>query len=81
MVKILKTSDNKNFTGYLVEKLHLDQNIEQFIYYFVAFIVLNHLSACSWYYLAKITDFEVDCWVFRLGLMDRSPFEVSIHTV
>lgn len=30
-----------------------------------------HIAACVWYFFARITDFEFDCWVVRAGLLDK----------
>lgn len=73
--KVLKGTSS-GFAGYILSKLHLDQNIEQLCYFFMAFAILNHLSACVWYYLAKMTDFESESWVTRLGYNDASEAEV-----
>ena len=77
---MLKSTNNKSITGHVLNKLQLDQNIEELFYYFLAFVLLNHLSACFWYLLAKSVDFAPDSWVSRLGFADASDIEVKLFS-
>jgi len=77
MAKVLK-NNKKGITKFLINKLSLNQNIEQLYYYFIAFVMINHLSACFWFYIAKLSDFDNDTWVTRLGFNDVSAIEVKI---
>lgn len=35
-------------------------------------LVVAHITACVWYFFARIGDFEPKCWVVRAGLIDES---------
>jgi hypothetical protein len=37
-------------------------------------LILSHIIACLWYFLAKIEGFGPDTWVVRRGIMDESNF-------
>jgi len=81
MVKIVKKGNVNRITKYFLEKLKVNANIERLIYFILGFLILNHLSACIWYFMAKIQDLSPDCWVVRLGYIDTSPTEVNKHII
>ena len=78
MVKVVKKGNVNKITKYFLEKLKVNANIERLIYFILGFLVLNHLSACFWYLIAKLQDFDPDCWVTRLGYIDAPPTEIYI---
>jgi CRP-like cAMP-binding protein len=78
MVRLLKNKDSNSFTRFLLDIFKINANIERLIYFIFAFLLLNHLAACLWYWIAKIQDFNPDCWVTRLGYIDSSNFEIYI---
>lgn len=78
MVKVVKKGNVNKITKYFLEKLKVNANIERLIYFILGFLILNHLSACIWYLMAKLQDFEPDCWVTRLGYIDATPTEIYI---
>ena len=78
MVKVVKKGNVNKITKYFLEKLKVNANIERLIYFIIGFLVLNHLSACFWFLIAKLQDFDPDCWVTRLGYIDAPPTEIYI---
>ena len=78
MVKILKKGNVNRITKFFLEKLKVNANIERLIYFILAFLLLNHLAACIWYFMAKLQDLDPDCWVTRLGYSDASNAEIYI---
>ena len=78
MVKVVKKGNVNKITKYFLEKLKVNANIERLIFFIFGFLILNHLSACVWYLIAKLQDFEPDCWVTRLGYIDATPVEIYI---
>jgi len=78
MVKIAKKGNVNKITKYFLEKLKVNANVERLVYFFLIFLMLIHLSACIWYYMAVLQDLDPDCWVNRLGFIDLSDIEVYI---
>ncbi len=78
MVKIIKKGNVNRITKYFLEKLKVNANIERLIYFILAFLLLNHLAACDWYFTAKLEDLSPDCWVMKLGYIDSTAVEVLI---
>ena len=81
MVKIIKKGNVNRITKYFLEKLKVNANIERLIYFILAFLLLNHLAACVWYFVAKMEDFNPDSWVMKLGYIDSSSVEVKYHFI
>ena len=80
MVKIAKKGKVNKITKYFLEKFKVNANVERLVYFVLIFLILNHLSACIWYYMAVLQDFDQDCWVTRLGFIDLSDIEVYIKS-
>lgn len=40
--------------------------------FFTMVLVVAHITACLWYFFARIGDFEPECWVVRADLVDQS---------
>ena len=78
MLKMAKRSNHSKFTKFFLEKLKVNSNIERLIYFILGFLLLNHMSACVWYFVAKLQDLDPDCWVVRLGFVDASNYEIYI---
>ena len=65
-------------TKFFMEKLKINANVERLFFFVLTFLLMNHLCACFWYFMAKIEDFSPDSWVVRLGYMDNSNLELYI---
>jgi hypothetical protein len=78
IIKMVKKGNVNRLTRYFLEKLKVSANIERLIYFVLSFLVLNHLSACIWFLVAKLQDLSPDCWVTRLQFIDYDPFDVYI---
>jgi hypothetical protein len=78
MAKIVKRGNVNRVTKFFLEKLKVNANIERLIYFILAFLLLNHFSACIWYFMAKLQDLSPDCWVTRLGYIDSTNFEIYV---
>jgi hyperpolarization activated cyclic nucleotide-gated potassium channel 2 len=78
ILKMVKKGNVNRITRYFLEKLKVSANIERLIYFVLCFLVLNHLSACIWFLMAKLQDMNPDCWVTRMGFIDFEPFDVYI---
>lgn len=78
MSRITKKGNVNRITKFFLEKLKVNANIERLIYFILSFLLLNHLSACIWYYMAKLEDLSPDSWVTRLGYIDSTNFEIYV---
>jgi hypothetical protein len=66
---------------YFLEKLQLKANLERLLYFLLGFLVLTHISACIWYFIAKLDNFGPETWVSRLGYLDQSYFDLYIIAI
>ena len=82
LLRITKASKRNvnNVTKFFMEKLKINGNIKRLIVLILAFLLLNHLCACFWYFVAKLQDLSPDSWVVRLGYVDSSNFELYINS-
>ena len=78
MTKMSTKGNVNKVTKFFLEKLKINANIERLIFFVLTFLLLNHLCACFWYFMAKLEDLSPDSWVVRLGYIDSSNFELYI---
>jgi hypothetical protein len=78
MSKIAKKGNVNRIAKFFLEKFKVNTNIERLIYFILSFLLLNHLSACIWFFVAKLEDLSPDSWVTRLGYIDSSNFEIYV---
>ena len=82
LFRLIKIFSKKNhitkLTRNLLDKFHINIQIERLIYYLVGLFMFIHLSSCLFFFITKLEDFSPDSWVNRLGLTDSSPFELYI---
>ena len=81
LIKVFKFAKKNNitkFTRNLLDKFHINIQIERLIYYILGLFMFIHLSACFFFFIAKLEDFSPESWVNKLGLIDASPFELYI---
>ena len=81
LLRITKISSKGNLnkvTKFFMEKLKINANVERLFFFILTFLLMNHLCACFWYFMAKIEDFSPDSWVVRLGYIDSSNVELYI---
>lgn len=76
-----KNKSNRGMAKYFLEKLKLKANLERLLYFLLGFIVLTHISACLWYFIAKLENFNADTWVSRLGYLDLSYFDLYVISI
>ena len=78
MTKMSSKGNLNRVTKFFMEKLKINANVERLFFFVLTFLLMNHLCACFWYFMAKIEDFSPDSWVVRLGYMDNSNLELYI---
>ena len=78
MTRMSSKGNVNKITKFFFEKLKINANIERLIFFILTFLLLNHLCACFWFFMAKIQDLNPDSWVVRLGYADSSNFELYI---
>lgn len=80
LVKMVRVVKKRNVTRRVLDKFRVNIHLERLFYYIIGLFLFIHLSACIFYFIAKMEDFTPDCWVTRLGLIDKSPFEMYIYS-
>jgi len=78
MTKMSSKGNLNRVTKFFMEKLKINANVERLFFFVLTFLLMNHLCACFWYFMAKIEDFSPDSWVVRLGYIDSSNVELYI---
>lgn len=78
MTKMNSKGNLNRVTKFFMEKLKINANVERLFFFVLTFLLMNHLCACFWYFMAKIEDFSPDSWVVRLGYIDSSNLELYI---
>jgi hypothetical protein len=69
-MKILKMKKMLQFQHRVSVQVKYRGAFRLVIFVTVVFVFV-HFSACLWYYVARMSDFNIDTWVFRYGLMDK----------
>ena len=78
VVRVVKKRNISKITRRVLDKFRVNIHLERLFYYILGLFLFIHLSACVFYFIAKLEDFSPDCWVTRLGMIDKSPFEMYI---
>jgi hypothetical protein len=78
---MVKHGSFNKFTKFVLRKLNVNTNIERVIMFICGFLLINHISACLWYFVAKLQDLDPDSWVTRLGYNDAPDFELYIASL
>jgi hypothetical protein len=71
MSKIFKNS--KSFQG-IIRIIKMNAGVAKLMKVTGATILLVHLMSCFWFLIAKFDDFNPDTWVYRLGIIDSTPW-------
>ena len=75
MVKIAK--ERNKIATYLNDMFKFNVGMERLFYFVLFFLLMNHIVACLWYFMAKMANLAPSTWVVREGLLDASNFDVS----
>jgi hypothetical protein len=59
---------------------NLTPAVERILCMIVIFFVLCHCTSCLWYFIAKLSDFNPDSWVYKHGYVDASIYEVNLSS-
>ena len=78
ITKLLKNNNAQKVITQLFERIKISQNIKRLIIFIYIFLLLNHISSCIWYFVAKVQNLNPDSWVTRLGYIDSSNYEIYI---
>ena len=76
MLKIAK--ERGKFNRNINEALKLSVTFERLVFFVLMFFLLSHVTACLWYFLAKLEGFPPDSWVVKHSYMDSPNFDVYI---
>ncbi|CAK89996.1 unnamed protein product (macronuclear) [Paramecium tetraurelia] len=91
LLKISKTNlniKNKTQTARILSYFGINEGIIKGLILLGKILLINHLVACFWYFVAKFNDFEGDTWVAQSNLKEASlynqyiaSFEWSLQTL
>lgn len=77
-LRMVRQGNFNKFTKLVLRKMKVNTNIERVIMFICGFLLINHIFACLWYFVAKLQDLDPDSWVTRLGYNDATDFELYI---
>jgi hypothetical protein len=71
ILKLVKETKDSEFVEKLQDLLSLNTAVVRTASFAVTVLVVVHIVGCFWFLLAKLENFEPDCWVVRNGLLDE----------
>ena len=69
--KLTKGGSN-SFINKFFDILEINLGVKRILNILSYMFIMSHLSACFYYFTAKISDFDESTWVSRLDLLDSS---------
>jgi hypothetical protein len=74
VLKQIKFLNNYKWYNRMMNKLKMNGGILRMVQGVIATVVITHLFACFWFLSAKIEDYDIDTWVYRMKLVDADSF-------
>lgn len=83
MLRVMRGRNRElsNVTKFFLQKLNINSNIEKLLIFIVGFLVINHIIACLWYFVAKMEDFDPDSWTSRHNVYHLSTYEIYLTSL
>lgn len=79
MVRLLKIAKVRNkLVKNLSEVLRIGVGFERLLFLMVIFLVMIHVIACFWIFIAKFDDLTKDNWIYAKGIIDYSDYDLYI---
>ena len=79
MLKLAK--ERNKFSKSLNEIIKLSVSVERLLFFALMFAILSHVTACMWYFIAKIEGFTPDTWVVKFGFRDSANYEIYMASL
>ena len=68
LVRMLKAFKEKDkLTKYIKNILKIDVAFDRLFFFLIIFLLLVHIGACSWLYIASMYSFGPETWIGRKG--------------
>lgn len=80
MAKNSAQNNSNKLLRRIIDALKTDQQVAQLIGFVFAYLVITHLCACFWFFIAKMEEFGPRTWVVRLGFLDKSKIELYLYS-
>jgi len=79
MVRLLKIAKVRNkLVKDMSELLRIGVGFERLLFLFTIFILLIHIIACFWVFIAKFDEFSKDNWIYSKGIMDYEDYQLYV---
>lgn len=72
IIKALRAYSNSGVIEKLQDLLHLNSRLFKLFKFLMYVLVTVHIMACFWHFSAKIFNFDIDTWVVRYDLQDKT---------
>jgi len=72
IIKALRAYGNSGVIEKLQDLLHLNSRLFKLFKFLMYVLVTVHIMACFWHFSAKIVNFDIDTWVVRYELQDKT---------
>jgi hypothetical protein len=76
--KIIKRGNVQRLKRFLLDRFKFSANIEKMLTFLFTSFLLNHISSCIWYWIAKLQDLDPDCWVCKSNFQDLDPYDIYV---
>lgn len=77
LIRILRSE----YLSSLALKNKFDATVTRVLGFIVTLAVIVHISGCIWYYLSSVDDDQVNSWVIRYRIDDKSDFDAYISSI
>ena len=67
MIRLFKSN---KFIEKMINTFKTTSGILKLVRFSISVVLLVHIVACFWFFMAKLVDFDPDTWVSRYGLID-----------
>jgi hypothetical protein len=81
MLRMVKGRNMTPVTKFILQRFKIDKNIEKFIIFICAFMLINHIVCCLWYFVAKMEDTDPDSWANRNSIGDFSKWDIYLTSL
>lgn len=78
MLKILMKGQLHSILKIFSDLLRINSQIERLIYFLFSFVLMNHVVACLWFFTSNLQYFNPNCWVVKLGYIDKTIGELYL---
>ncbi len=78
MLRMMKRKSMNKIIQFIVDRLKITGTIQKLLTFILWFVLVNHISACLWYFIAKLQDMNPSSWVIRFNYYDAGIYDLYI---